>query len=133
MLPFWYMELFLAQLLGLYFIIIGIVMFVRRRAIIPAISQLMGSQALVFILAILYIAVGLALILEYPIISLSLPGALSLIGYLMVIEGIVYLAAPRRFIKWFTGLFNRPSWYIIYAPVAIILGILFAGVGFGLF
>lgn len=126
------MELYLAKLLGLYFIIIGIVMISRKRAIIPAVAQLLGSRAIMFLVALIEIAAGIALILAYPNVELSLTGAFALIGYVLTVEGIIYLIAPRSFMRWFTGLFNRPSWYIFYAPIAIALGAFFAATGFGL-
>lgn len=126
------MELYFAKLLGLYFIIMGVIMIVRRKAIVPTIGQLMGDRAILFVVAVVELAAGIGLVIAYPVPSLTIAGSISLVGYLMALEGIAYLLAPKKVIKTFVSWVNRSSWYWVYGSLAIGLGIALAGVGFGL-
>lgn len=126
------MELFLAKLLGIYFIVVGVVVMVRRRSIMPAISELVRNRAMLLVLALIELAAGLALVVAYPAISVSLPGALSLIGWMMVIESLIYLTLPARQIQELVKSFNTRLWYSGGGIAAVAIGVFLAGVGFGM-
>lgn len=133
MLPFRYMDLFFAQLFGLYFIIIGALVLVRRDNIMPTVSRFTEERAFLLIIAVVEIIAGLGLILAFPGITFDLAGLISVIGYMLVVEGIIYLAAPAAFVTRFIGYFNRPGWYVTGGILSIILGLYLAGKGFGFF
>jgi hypothetical protein len=127
------MELYLAKLLGLYFIIVGIVILIRRKSVMPTVKELASSKALLMVMAIFEIIAGLAIVLSFPMVTWNLGGVLSIVGYMMVVEGIIYLALPSRAVQKFVGWFNRPGWYIGGGILAVIVGICLAGHGFGYF
>lgn len=126
------MELFLAKLFGAYFVIIGAVILVRRRAVMPAVADLAKNRALLLVMSVVEIAAGLALVIAYPVVSFSLPGIISLVGYMMLIEGVIYLAAPARMVRAMIGRFNKPAWYIGGGVGAVLIGLYLASIGFGL-
>ena len=126
------MVLFLSKLFGLYFMIMGAIILLRRKSIMPTITEIAKNKPLIFALGIIEIAAGLALALAYPVFSVSVEGALSLIGYMMVVEGIVYLVAPVRTVHKMIRWFNKPEWYAAGGILAIVGGAWLAGTGFGL-
>lgn len=121
----------LAQLLGLYFIIVGVLVLYRRKSIMPAVSQLVANRPLLFVIALAEILAGLAVILTFPQFSPSWEGALSIIGWVLTIEGILYLALPFRVVQRFVRKFNNDTWYGTGGAVAILLGAYLAAGGFG--
>lgn len=127
------MEIFLAKLFGLYFIIMGVIMVLRRRSIIPAIRDFASNAGLRVVIGAIEIVAGLALVLAYPDVSLSVAGVIALVGYMMVIEGILYLSMPAKFVQSFIRTFNKPVWYQSGSALAIVAGIYLAGTGFGYF
>ncbi|MEK9184325.1 MAG: hypothetical protein AAB892_01180 [Patescibacteria group bacterium] len=127
------MEIFLAKLFGLYFIIMGVMMLLRRRSLIPAIRDFASNTGLRFIIAAIELVAGLALVLSYPTVSTSIPGIISLVGYMMVIESLIYMAMPAKFVQSFIRSFNKPVWYSAGGALAIVAGIYLAGTGFGYF
>jgi len=127
------MELFFAKLFGIYLFIIGVAAFVRQESMMPTVSDLLRNKPLLMLVGVLDLAAGIALVVAYPMVSLSLEGVLSLLGYVMAIEGIIYLAAPSRLIQKMVRSFNRPVWYQVGGPLAAVLGAYLAAVGFGLF
>ncbi|HEY0010640.1 MAG TPA: hypothetical protein VGB97_01850 [Candidatus Paceibacterota bacterium] len=128
------MELFFAKLFGVYFIIMGVLILWRRDAVMPTIARFADERAFLFIIAVIEILAGLGLIFAFPGFTLpDLAGIISLIGYMLVIEGIIYLAAPAHVVKRFVGYFNRPIWYVIGGILSVFAGMYLAGKGFGYF
>jgi hypothetical protein len=126
------MDPFFSQLFGLYFIITGIVVLIRGKSMIPTVKELSKNLPLLLVLAAVYIAAGLAIILSYPVVSVSPEGIVSLIGYMLVIEGIIYLAGPSKFIQNFIKMFNKRWIYIVGGIGTLAAGLYLAGTGFGL-
>ncbi|MEK7511058.1 MAG: hypothetical protein AAB582_02395 [Patescibacteria group bacterium] len=127
------MEIFLAKLFGMYFIVMGVIMLLRRKSIIPAIRDFASNAGLRVVIGAIEIVAGLALVINYSVVSLSVPGIIALVGYMMVIEGILYMSMPAKFIQSFIRSFNKPVWYHAGGAIAIVAGIYLAGTGFGYF
>ncbi len=123
----------LAQILGLYFIIVGIIVLYRRRAITPAISRLVANRPLLLVLGLMELLAGLAIVLTYPMMTFDASGVISLIGWVLLIEGIVYFALPSRKVQRLVRRFNTTSWYGAGALLSLVIGIYLAGSGFGFF
>ena len=125
--------LFIAKLLGLYFIIVSAICIFRRKSMIPVIRDLLRNRPLLIALATVELAAGLALVLVFPKIAMSLEGLISLVGYVLIIEGIMYYTAPQKLIRRFIESFNRPYWYVSGGILGLVYGIYLTGKGFGLF
>lgn len=126
------MEIFLAQLFGLYFLIIGIVVLIRRKAVMPAISELAGNRPVLLTLAIIEIGAGLALVLAFPTITWSVGGIFAIIGYMLVVEGLIYLASPYRTTQRFIKAFNKSEWFMAGAVGSVLVGGYLVAYGFNL-
>jgi hypothetical protein len=127
------MELFFAKLFGLYFLIVGVLIMIRRDSVMPAIIRFAHDRALLLIFAVIEIAAGVALVIAFPVVGPSVPGIISLIGYTLIVEGIFYMAAPALFIRTMIGYFNKPIWFVIGGIISVIAGVYLAGKGFGYF
>lgn len=125
------MEVFLAQVIGLYLLIMGLIVVIRRRSIMPAISELANNRAILIALGAIELAAGLSLVVAYPTISLSVEGIFSIIGYMMVIESIVYFAFPARSVRKMINKFNRPAWYIGGGLISVAAGAYLIATSFG--
>lgn len=126
------MELFLAKLLGLYLIIVGAIVLVQRRSIMPTMKDLLGNKPLLFSIALIELAAGLAILLNYSVVSATVEGVIAIVGWMLVVESIFYLAMPMKMIQKFVKPFNTPSWYVGGGIIAVALGAFLAGSGFGL-
>lgn len=128
------MELtFFAKLFGLYFVIVGIVAVARRDAFMPAVSQMVKNRALILTIALVELLAGLALVITRPDITFDWQGLVSLIGWMMIVEALVYLALPGKTMQKVVAWFNRPEWYVSGGVISILVGVYLAGIGFGLF
>ncbi len=126
------MPLFFAQLFGLYFIIVSIIIFLRGRSLMPAVKDLVANRGSVMLFALIELMAGLALIIAYPVVTLDWMGLVALIGWMLFIEGIVYLLMPYSAMQKLMRKFNKPMWIQTGAALSLILGAYLAAIGFGL-
>lgn len=126
------MDIFFAQLFGVYFVLVGLIVLVRQRSIMPTVKELLSNRSMVLVLGVVEFAAGLALVLAYPVPALSLTGVLSVIGWTIAIEGLLYIALPIKIVQRYVKMFNKPVWYKVGGLLSIIAGIYLAGTGFGL-
>ena len=124
--------LFFAKLLGLYFLIVGLVVMFRRKSVMPAVSEIVKNRSLLLIVALVELLAGLSIIINYTEVTLSLVGIISLVGWMLVVEGIVYLALPAKYTQKLVRSFNKPSWYVGGGILAALMGAYLAALGFGL-
>jgi uncharacterized membrane protein HdeD (DUF308 family) len=127
------LELFIAKLFGLYLIIMGVLVLARKRSLMPGIMEIAKSRALTLVLGALEIVAGLAIVLTWSEVSMSPLGIIALIGYMMVIEGVVYLALPLKSIQKLVRSFGNKQWFMASGIVAVLAGVYLAGFGFGYF
>lgn len=127
------LEVFIAKLFGLYLIIAGVLVLTKKQSLMPAVMDIAKNRALTIVLGALDLAAGLAIVIAYPDVSMSPIGLISLIGYMMVIEGIIYLALPMKSIQKMVRSFGNRQWFMAGGIVAVLGGIYLAGFGFGLF
>lgn len=127
------LELFIAKLLGLYLVIVGVLVLARKRSLLPGIMEIAKSRALTLVLGALEIGAGLAIVITFNEVSMTPAGIISLIGYMMVIEGVVYLALPLKSIQKLVRSFGTKQWFMSSGIVAVLAGVYLAGFGFGYF
>lgn len=127
------LSIFLAQLLGLYFIIAGFIIMFRRKSLIPVVYEFGHNPALIFIIALVELIAGLAITIAHPIFAPDWRGIITLIGWLMILESVMYMMLPFSGMRRFIRLFNRSQWYISGGFISVALGAYLAVVGFGFF
>lgn len=125
-------SLFLAQLIGLYLIIVGSIVAFRRKTLIPAVSDLLKNKGLIMVFACIELAAGIALVLTNYRITLDWAGLIALVGWMMLIESIMYLSMPSRLMNRIVRPLNKPVWYITGGLLSVALGAYLTAYGFGL-
>ena|SRR3989338_6053842 len=123
--------IFLAQVFGVYFIIVGIIALLRRESLVRVFSGMPSHSPALYAFAFVELFAGIAIAIAYPTVEFSVAGIISLIGYMMAVEGIVYLVAPFRAVRRIFATFNQDKWYLIGGIVSVVAGFYLAGNGFG--
>ena len=123
--------MFLAQTLGLYFVILGALVILRQSSMLKVFSGLTKSPLALYMLALLELVAGIMLTVAYPQVGTDVPGILSIIGYMLIVEGIFYLGVPLGVSRKFISKFNTSSWYVAGGVASIAIGAYLAGMGFG--
>lgn len=125
------LSIFLAKLFGAYFLIVGIIFIWRRKAIIPVFEEFAGRRALMVVIALVEIFAGLAIAISHNIWSYDFRAIITVFGYWLIIEGVLYLLLPsKKVVKNIIKIFSRPGWYITGSLIAIVLGVYLLNAGF---
>jgi hypothetical protein len=126
------LSLYLAQLLGLYFLLAGAIVILQQKALIPIVGDFSESRVLISLLAFAELAAGLAIVLVQPSFTFDWQGLITFVGAWMIIESVFFLMAPSGRSKRIIRRFNIPVWYTGGGLIAIAVGLYLAGIGFEL-
>lgn len=122
------LSLFLAKLLGVYLLIIAADMLFRKSELEKAVKDLASSKGLLLLSGSSSLFVGLAVILAHPVYARSWEGLVTLLGYLLVVRGIMRFAFPSLVQKKVATMFHKRYWIIFLT--FLILGFYLTYMGF---
>ncbi len=125
-------SLFLAKVFGVYFIVTGVAVPLRRKELIPAIEQLFDDRPLVYIMSVFAFVVGLLAVVSHNVWVAGWPVVLTILAWLIFLEAIAYLLLPFEVLARWARWFNTPAWYVGGSAGSFALGVFLAGKGFQL-
>ena len=126
------LSIYLAQLLGVYFIFAGILVILRQKALIPVVTEYGNNRPLLLALSFIELAAGLALIIGHQYYTFDWKGLITFAGWWMVVEAVLYLTLSDARVRKMIKFFNNSTWYTLGGALSIIMGIYLANAGFGL-
>lgn len=123
---------FLCRLIGLYCLIVGLVMVVEKQGTVQTVTSLMQDRALVFVLGDILLFAGLAMTLLHNVWSGGpTPVIVTLIGWLTLVKGLVFLAlAPVQAGSFYLQQLQFERLYYVYAGITLVLGTYLTDLGF---
>src|SRR5271157_3064776 len=124
--------LFLSRLIGLYCIIVALSMITRKQATVEPVEALLRNPSTMFVLGVITLSAGLAMVLAHNIWSGSaLAVIVTLVGWIALIKSLSFLFLPPEVE---TGFFLQQLHYqelfYVYAAISLVLGIYLAYSGF---
>jgi len=116
---------FLSKLIGIYCILISLAMVAHRQATVEAMTALLHNPPLVFVVGVMAVAVGLAMVLGHNVWSGGgLPITVTLIGWSSLFKGVLLLfLSPEAVSVFFLAGLHYEQLFDFYAAVALVLGI----------
>ncbi len=125
--------IFLAKVLGMYMLLGGIAVIVRKRFVMSAVASLVEEKGARLILSVFDILLGLIIVNLHNDWSTITTSIISLIGWVAIVKGLtgVFLkdSTLEKFVQWF----RAKNLYMYDGAVAIVLGLYLANAGFGWF
>lgn len=123
----------LAQVFGIYLVIVGAAILIRRRYFLPVFGAFIEERLTRAVFSLIELLAGLFLVVLHNEWS-SLPaGIISAFGWMAIVEGTAYLVLPDELVEKVFRIFNRTWWYVFGGLLSIVIGIYLAGHGFGFF
>lgn len=123
-------SLYLAQIIGLYLVLVGLIMMMRRRYFMAAVKEFVHDKALLFVIPIVELLAGLALVVAHNIWVWSWEVIITITGWLMVIEALSYLVLPEKtIVKWISW-FNKDKVYFFGGIASVAFGLYLVLIGF---
>lgn len=127
------LTLYLSRVLGLALIFLGVILMVRRHYYIAVYPSIVTERMTRMVFATFALIGGL-LLAVYDSLWQTLPSVIiSLIGWIVVVEALLYLALPDAQLAKLVAMFNKPAAYIVGGIIALVIGAYLTAIGFGLF
>ena len=114
---------FCARAIGLIFLIIGAVVVVRYDALVRMMPAILDDEALAFVIGIFTLIVGVILFAAHHHWSSAAAVAVSLIGLLTMLRGLLLMLAPRLVGDLADQMLAFAGFAWIAGGVAILLGL----------
>jgi hypothetical protein len=118
------LTIFLAKLLGLYCIIVGLTMMGNRHTMVDAVNSIIRSPSLILLAGVIAVGVGLGLVVGHNVWSGgTLPVVVTVVGWLSLIKGFVLLALPAGKLAKLYEALHYERFYLGYVAVTLALGL----------
>ncbi len=123
---------FLSRLIGLYSILVSLSMVTHKRAAVETVTVLVHNSPLLFIVGLITLVAGLAMILGHNVWSGgALPVIVTLIGWLTLIKSLLFLfLSPEAAVGFFLGGLHYEQLFYLYAAISLVLGVYLTYGGF---
>jgi len=122
--------LLLAQFFGLFSIILSIAVIVRQRMIVHILENFLTNRPLAFIVGVFEMAAGLFLILNHNIWTTALASVVTIMGWLILLEGVFYTFVRMSTMQRLIGMLHRTKLFYLFAIAYLVLGIYLVYAGF---
>jgi len=121
---------FLAKLIGPVFIVGGLGMLFNAALFQVMFERSLHDHMLIYLTGVLSLPAGLAIVVLHNQWKWHWPVMITVIGWLMVIGGIVRMLAPQMVEAFGLSLIGYPNFFIIDGGIAVLLGVLLSYFGY---
>ncbi len=121
---------FLAQAIGVLFIIVSISLATERKMVMGVFKELFAHRVLTYIWGIITLVISLVMILEHNIWSGTTALAVTILGWYLFLEALVYVFLPQKMFSVFYKLIQKKTIYYTLASAFLLVGFYFTIVGF---
>lgn len=117
------LTIYLGKLLGLFTLITSFWLLTERQAAVSTIPALLVDRPAMVIFAIIALVGGLAIVLAHNIWSGgALPILVTLIGWVMVIRGVLFLFLPPEATLRILAVMQFEQFFYVYLGIPFVLG-----------
>lgn len=113
------LSIFLAKLLGVYMLIIAAEILLRRAEFEGIVKDVASSKGLLAFSGSFSLLLGLAIAIAHPVHTFNWAGLITLIGYLLILRGIIRVAFPTHIQGKLCSMFHQGYW-AIFAVSAVV-------------
>ena len=121
---------FLAKLIGPVFVVGGLGMLFNTDPFRAMFERSLHDHMLIYLTGVLSLPAGLAIVVLHNEWKWRWPVMITVIGWLMVIGGIVRMLAPQMIETHGLSLISYPNFFIIDGGIALLLGVLLSYFGY---
>lgn len=122
-------SIILAQILGLYLLIMSIAMLVNKRYYQEAAIVMVQNSGMMFLTAIITLTLGVLLVVFHNIWVSDWRVIITILAWLGFIKGVTRMFFPRQIAKWSDAIQNDQV-YFISLGICLVLGVYLAYKGF---
>ena len=124
---------FLAQILGFFFLVTGLSMIVRRKMMMGIFEDMLRHRALTYILGLILLIFGYLIVTNRNMGNGVTEVMITLTGWDLILESIAYLFFSKKTLNKMFGMFANKDIYYFMSVAYFLLGGYLFGTGLGLF
>lgn len=124
------LSIFLAQALGLYFLILGFAMVINGERAKDLIGKILKDDSLVFITGIIALIIGILLVLSHNIWVMGWPVVITILAWLALIKGIMRVVYPMKAMMIAEKVISSSKSYYTVSVIVFVIGLFLAYHGF---
>lgn len=117
------LSLFLAKVIGWYFLIVGAFLLSRQLMVRSLIVDILANRALIFISGIITLILGLLLVLSHNVWVIAWPLVITIIAWMVLISGLIRLFLPEYAIQLGHWWLNKSSYLVVSAIINVLIGL----------
>jgi hypothetical protein len=122
---------FLSRLIGLFCILVALPLSTHRQATVETIAALVHNPPLLFIAGMLFLAAGLAIVLNHNVWSGGvLPVIVTLLGWITLVRGLLLLSLSPETLAGLLGMVHFEQLFYLYVVISLVLGVYLTYSGF---
>ena len=122
---------FLSRLIGLFTVLVALSLAMHRQATVETLTALVHNPPLLFIAGMLFLAAGLAIVLNHNVWSGGvLPVIVTLLGWVTVVRGLLLLSLSPETLAGLFGMVHFEQLFYLYIVISLVLGVYLTYSGF---
>jgi hypothetical protein len=115
--------MFLSRLIGLFVILVALPLAMHKQATLETLTALVHNPPLLLILGMVFLATGLAIVLNHNIWSGGvLPVIVTLIGWVTLLRGLLLLSLSPEALAGLLGIVHYEQLFSLYIVISLVLG-----------
>ena len=123
------LSIFLAQVIGCYLFLMSLAMLIHQQRFKKTMSDYLGSATLITLTGAVSLAVGLLIIVDHNIWVPDWPVIITLIGWILLLRGLMRLFVPEAFVKMSKDMLGKVV-HTLMCWVRLVVGIYLIWAGF---
>lgn len=113
---------FLAQLLGVATLVIGLSMLIRQKLVLNVIDEVLQNRVLTYLIGIAEFIAGLLLVLSHNVWEPTVAAIITILGWLMLLEGALYLFISKKVLHELLHVFHKRGVFLLTLAAYLALG-----------
>jgi uncharacterized protein YjeT (DUF2065 family) len=123
------LSIFLAQVIGCYLVLVGLAMLIHQNRFKKLINDFLSHSTLISLSSSICLIFGLLIIADHNVWVGEWPMVITIIGWILILKGILRLFFPDAFVKLMKDLTEK-SPYMVMCWVRILVGLYLVWAGF---
>lgn len=124
------LSIFLAQALGLYFLITGFAMIINGDRAMILLEKILKDEALIFITGFIALILGILLVLSHNIWVMGWPVIITILAWLALFKGIMRVVYPHKAVVLAEKVINNTKGFYTVSVVVFAIGLFLVYHGF---
>lgn len=127
------LTVFLAQFIGIFSLVLGLSTILKKKMVISIFDDIFKNRQATYLLGFAELFAGLTVVLNHNIWEGTLPLIVTAIGWLLLIEGFIYIFASKKSLINIWAWVHRENVYHVFSVIYIVVGVYLIHFGFDVF